>query len=245
MEKLIAQIETKKKTLEVYQPLPYELAKNLEEWLKVELTYTSNAIEGNTLSRIETALVIEKGLTVEGKTLVEHLEAVNHAQALGFVKNLVKKKRQKINQEDILALHKIILQKIDDLNAGKYRDIPVRVAGSRVVFPNPQKVPQLMRELINWLLGALEHPLKIAADLHFKLVSIHPFTDGNGRTARLLMNLILLQNGYPAAIIRKEDRKRYLEAIEKGQLTGNLDDYYRIIYQAADRSLDIYLEAVR
>lgn len=241
----LKQLIEKKQKLDSFRPLPVELVKNLGEWFKVELTYTSNAIEGNTLTRQETALVVEKGLTVEGKSLKEHLEAVNHAQALEFIKKLVGKKRGQITENDILAIHQLILQKIDDPNAGKYRTVAVRIAGATVVLPNPAKVPDLMKEFVNWLhQKSNDHPVKIAADAHFKLVSIHPFLDGNGRAARLLMNLLLMQIGYPPALIRKEDRRAYINAIEKGQIQKELDDYYHLIYKATNRSLIIYLEAL-
>lgn len=241
------QLTAKKERLDAARPLPEELIKNLDEWFKIEITYTSNAIEGNTLSRQETALVVEKGITVEGKTIEEHLEAKNHAEALDFVKNLIKEKerRQDIAESDILDIHRIILQKIDDKNAGRYRNIAVRIAGSNAVMPNPLKVPELMTEFMSWLRDeSSDHPVKIAADAHFKLVSIHPFTDGNGRTARILMNILLQKEGYPAAIIRKEDRKEYLNSLEKGQTEGEMEDYYNIIYDAVERSLDIYLESI-
>jgi len=233
----------KKLELDKKRPLPQKIIKNLEEWLRVELTYTSNAIEGNTLSRQETALVIEKGLTVEGKTLKEHQEAVNHAAAWELVKQLAKETRR-ITEADILDIHRLILNNIDDQNAGCYRHVPVRIAGSTVVMPNPLKVPELMEKFFAWLKSAKDNPVKIAADAHYQMVSIHPFTDGNGRTARLLMNLILLKMGYTAAIIRKEDRLKYLNSLEKAQLGGSKDDFYELIYQAVERSLDIYLEAV-
>lgn len=241
----LKQLIEKKQKLDSFRPLPVELVKNLGEWFKIELTYTSNAIEGNTLTRQETALVVEKGLTVEGKSLKEHLEAVNHAQALEFIKKLVGKKRSQITENDILAIHQLILQKIDDPNAGKYRTVAVRIAGATVVLPNSAKVPGLMKEFVNWLhQKSNDHPVKIAADAHFKLVSIHPFLDGNGRAARLLMNLLLMQVGYPPALIRKEDRRAYINAIEKGQTQKELDDYYHLIYKATNRSLTIYLETL-
>lgn len=241
----LKQLTDKKQSLDKYRPFPPELVKNLEDWFKVELTYTSNAIEGNTLTRKETAMVLEKGLTVEGKSINEHLEAINYAKAIELVKKLAGKKRSTITENDILAIHRLILRGIDDVNAGKYRTIAVRVAGSTVVFPNSAKVSDLMKEFIKWLYEENNnHPAKIAADAHFKLVSIHPFVDGNGRTARLLMNLLLMQRGYSSALIRKEDRMAYINAIEKGQAKKDLKDYYGLIYEAVDRSLGIYLEAL-
>ena len=245
MNDLLKKITAKQKKVQAHRPLPPELIRNLDDWFKIELTYTSNAIEGNTLTRQETALVVEKGLTVAGKSLTEHLEAVNHAQALDFIKNLSRQKRKNLTEKDILALNHTILSKIDDTNAGRYRSVPVRIAGSTVVMPNPMKLPVLMENFMTWLHGKNSgHPATIAADAHFKFVSIHPFTDGNGRTARLLMNLLLMQEGYSPALIRKEDRLAYINAIEKGQLHGEMNDYYQIIYRSIERSLDIYLKAV-
>lgn len=245
MDEKLTQLTAKKQKLERLRPLPPELVKNLEEWFRVELTFTSNAIEGNTLTRAETALVIEKGITVAGKSLEEHLEAKNHAQALEYIKTLAGLTRQDLTEDNILRLHSIILQKIEEGNAGRYRTQHARLTGSETVLPNPVRVPEMMKEFVSWLIGKnTNHPVKIAADAHFKLVSIHPFTDGNGRASRLLMNLILMQKGYPPAIIPKEERLAYINALEKGQTAGDLTDFYTLIFEAVDRSLDIYLEAL-
>jgi Fic family protein len=234
----------KKKRLDGFRPLPDTLVRNLDDWFRVELTYTSNAIEGNTLTRRETALVVEKGLTVGGKSLTEHLEATNHAHALDWVKEQVKRKPTSLTEKDILHIHDVILKGIDDANAGHYRSVPVRISGSAVVLPNPRKVPDLMQDFAEWLSRDQElHPVELAAEAHYRLVTIHPFVDGNGRSARLLMNMILLMSGYPAAIIRKRDRLAYIGSLEKAQLGGAKDDYFKIIAKAVDRSLDIYLKA--
>jgi Fic family protein len=243
LNSLLMRIDEKKEKLDSYRPLPPELVKNLDEWFKIELTYTSNAIEGNTLSRSETAIVVEKGITIGGKTINEHIEAVNHAQAYDFIKTLIHKNNADVTIDDILEIHTLILQNIDNRNAGAWRKVHVRIQGSLVVFPNSAKVPQLMDEFIAWLQRTQEHPAKVAADAHLKLVAIHPFTDGNGRTARLLMNLLLLQRGYPVAIISKEERKEYIDSLEKSDNNG-ADDFYAIIYKAIEKSLDGYLKAV-
>lgn len=236
----------KKQKLDGFRPLPPELVKNLDEWFKVELTYTSNAIEGNTLTRAETALVVEKGITVQGKSLTEHLEATNHVEALEYVKTLVGKKRQDITEQDILDINRLILNKIEAANAGRYRTQHARLTETDVILPNPAKIPELMGEFMAWLVGRnFDHIVKIGAEAHFKLVSIHPFSDGNGRTSRLLMNLLFMQQGYPPAIVRKEDRLAYINSLEKAQKDGGLDDFYTLIYEAVNRSLDIYLEALQ
>ena len=235
----------KKQELDQYRPLPDALVKNLDEWFLIELTYTSNALEGNTLTRVETALVVEKGLTVGGKSLKEHFEANNHAHALEWIKTLVSKPIASIDENVILQIHKYILEAIDDSNAGCYRNIPVRISGSPVILPNPKKVPELMSDFIQWLHSSNQNPIELAALAHYKLVTIHPFVDGNGRTARLLMNLILMIYGYPPAIIRPEDRLVYIKSLEMAQLGGSLDKYMALIAQAIERSLDIYLKAVK
>ncbi|MBM3701166.1 MAG: helix-turn-helix domain-containing protein [Actinobacteria bacterium] len=245
MSDKLGQLTIKKNKIDGFRPLPPELVRNLDAWFKIELTYTSNAIEGNTLTRAETALVVEKGLTVKGKSLREHLEAANHVEALEYVKTLIGKKRSEITEQDILNIHRFILNKIESDNAGRYRQNHARIAGSRVILPNPVKIPKLMQDFMDWLENINpDHVAKIASDAHYRLVSIHPFTDGNGRTLRLLMNLLLMQDGYPPAIIRKEDRLEYINSLEKAQTGGSLDDFYNLIYDAVDRSLDIYLEAL-
>lgn len=235
----------KKSRLDGFRPLPEALVRNLEAWFRVELTYTSNAIEGNTLSRLETALVVEKGLTVGGKSLIEHLEATNHAHALDWMKEQVWRKPADLTEEDILSIHTLILRGIDDAHAGHYRSVAVRISGAAVVLPNPRRVPDLMAEFVEWLNKAENlHPVELAAEAHYRLVTIHPFVDGNGRTARLLMNLILLMFGYPAAIIRKKDSLSYINSLEKAQVGGLKGDYLNIISKSVNRSLDIYLKAL-
>ena len=219
-------LSKKKARLDQLRPLPPALVSNLEEWFQVELTYTSNALEGNTLTRKETAAVVEKGLTVGGKTLAEHLEATNHARALKRVLHLSQTPTTHLREVDVLDLHETVLRGIDDANAGHYRTIPVRISGASVIFPNPIKVSDLMRVFIDQVTSNDDlHPVELASEAHYQFVTIHPFADGNGRTARLLMNLILMQNSYPPAIIRTRDRLKYIGSLEKAQLGGPKDDY--------------------
>ena len=235
----------KKNKLDKHRPLPPELAKNLDEWFTVELTYTSNAIEGNTLTRQETALVLEKGISIGGKSITEHLETTNHAKALELIKTLVNNKQLEITEKIILSLHEYILKGIDDKNTGCYRNVQVRIAGSRVTLPNPLKIRGLRAEFVAWLTKENTlHPVALAGDAHYQLVTIHPFVDGNGRTARLLMNLILHMHGYPPAIIRNEDRKVYIESLETAQLGGSRNVFDKLIFDAVDSSLDIYLQSL-
>ena len=250
MNDMFEKLTKKKEELDKYRPLPPEQLKNIEDWLKVELTYSSNAIEGNSLTRIETAEVIERGITavISGKPLRDQLEAINHAKAVDYIKDLKVKLKghQFITEADVLAIHKIILTRINDAWAGKYRTIEIFIRGVDVEFPIPSQVPQLMKKFFHWLNGQQNiHPVRVAANAHFRFVSIHPFVDGNGRTARLLTNLILLLNGYPMAIVRNEERIKYLEAIYLGQKKNNLTAFYAIIEEAVDRSLDAYIAAAK
>ena len=239
----------KKKILDKNRPFDKAIIKNLEEWFRIELTYTSNAIEGNTLSRAETALVVEKGLTIGGKSITEHLEATNHALALDFIKEQIKRKPSDLKEKDILRIHEIILDRIDRENAGIYRRVPVRISGSAVVLPNPKKVQDLMNNFFKWLKNETKmHAVELASEAHYRFVTIHPFVDGNGRTARLLMNMILMMKGFPPAIIRKNDRLTYIKSLEKPQLVNgegdSKNDYFKLISSAVDRSLNIYLKAI-
>ena len=225
------------------------MVKNLEEWFRIELTYTSNAIEGNTLSRAETALVVEKGLTIGGKSITEHLEATNHDAALDFVKEQIKRKPSELKEKDVLKIHEIILSRITKEDAGFYRRVPVRISGSAVVLPNPKKVQDLMDEFFLWLKKETKlHAVELAAEAHYRFATIHPFIDGNGRTGRLLMNMILMMKGFPPAIIRKNDRLAYIKSLEKPQLINgegdSKNDYFKLIAAAVDRSLNIYLKAI-
>ncbi|MES2387852.1 MAG: Fic family protein [Bacteroidota bacterium] len=237
------QLSKKKKMLDVIRQRPDDVVRKLNEWFCIELTYTSNAIEGNRLSREETALIVEKGLTIAGKSSVEHMEAVNHAAALDWIYDFAAS-GQEIKERDILQIQHLILKGIDN-DSGQYRRSPVKISGSAVVLPSPFAVPDLIRDFIEWLRKTDLHPVELAAEAHYHLVTIHPFTDGNGRSSRLLMNLLLIRNGYPPAIIRTEDREAYIASLEKAQLFGDKADYMQLIAEAAERSLDIYLEAGR
>ena len=207
----------------------------LYKWLKSELAYTSNNIEGNTLTRKETRLVIEEDITSSSKPFVHYQEAVNHAKAFDYIIDILKSKAT-INENTVLEIHKRLLSGIDDYNAGFYRNCPVRISGSRVILPNPMKVPDLMKEF--W--GKYKSSTKIEDIIktHLDFVSIHPFSDGNGRCARLLMNLLLMQNGFCPIIIRPRDRKRYINSIEKAQLTDDIDDYMKFMVTRLSQSFD-------
>ena len=241
IDKYLARIAEKKSQLDALRPFPAAALKNIKENLTLEWTYNSNSIEGNTLTLQETKMVIEEGFTIKGKSLREHFEAVNHHDAIDFVESLVSSK-YKLNAKDILTVHGLVLQKIEKEFAGRYRNAGVRISGANFVPPNSIKVDSYMAELIDWLNDETTSVNSIvkAAIFHHRFVWIHPFFDGNGRTVRLVYNLYLMKLGFPPAIILKNDRKKYYDALNK----ANNADYSKLVLlvlQALERSMDIYL----
>lgn len=215
---------------------------------EIEYTYESNKIEGNTLTLQETALVIEKGLTVGGKTLNEHLEAVNHTYAIEYIKEL-SRDNQSISERDLLQIHSLILKGIDNINAGQYRKVQVLISGAKHVPPQPYSVAKEMEELFIWYNENKNklHPVILSAEMHERLVTIHPFIDGNGRTARLLMNLILLQNGFPIAILKgdSESRLKYYNVLEIAQTESNKQPFIDFITENVKETMLRIIKTVK
>ncbi len=234
-------IAEKKAVLAKLRPLPRAALERLRQELSVEWTYNSNAIEGNTVSLRETRLVIEQGLTISGKTLREHFEINNHQRAIAFVESIAKR-RTAITEAELLEIHRLVLDNIETEFAGRYRTGRVRILGANFVPPNHLKVRDLVRDLLSETAGSEADIVTLAARFHHRLVWIHPFYDGNGRTARLLMNLLLMRNGLPPAIILVNDRKKYYRALDAAN-NGNLKPFELLVAQAIERSLDIYLDA--
>ncbi len=243
MQELLTSVAVKKERLDAMRPVSREALLALQKFYDVDLTYTSNAIEGNTLTLRETAEVIEHGITVGGKSLQDHLEAVDHYQAVLWMRELAAKTTP-IDERTVRELHRRIVFRSQPEIAGMYSTLPRRVAGSPVVFPNPAKVPALMKEYGEWLAGVEPEPAA-SFDAHFRLVAIHPFADGNGRTARLLMNLLLLRDGYPPVAVRPEDRKTYLDALEHASMHEDNKPFLMFMYQRLDATLGEYLSALQ
>ncbi len=239
---IIQRITKKKKQLDSIRPLSKSALQKLKERFAVEWTYNSNAIEGNTLTLNETRLVIERGLTVKGKSLREHFEATNHKTAIECLEGLARIK-EPLTEENVKKMHAIILRSINDTEAGIYRNVRVRILGAVFTPPDPVKISRLISELFKWLNSAKMHPVELAALAHYKLVRIHPFSDGNGRVSRLLMNLILMRCGFPPAVVLNTDRKKYYDRLKKAD-RGNESPFADLMAQAVERSLDLYLEAL-
>lgn len=241
---LLSSIEGKKRTLDSFRPLPVDVLRRLEEEFSIEWTYNSNALEGNTLTLGETELVLKTGITIGNKTLKEHFEVINHHKALSILKAFVDKKTP-LSTDMIKDLHRIILTNIDDYNGGCYRRTNVRIMGAYHIPPRQEKVEALMEELVAFYHENhySMHPVELAAAIHYQLVWIHPFVDGNGRTARLLMNLVLMEAGYPPAIILKIDRKRYLKVLNEAN-KGNYHSYSDFVARSVERSLALILDSL-
>ncbi len=219
----------------------YRIAQALE----LEYTFESNRIEGNTLTLKETDLIINEGLTISGKSMREHLEAINHKDAIAFMKQLAERNTP-ISESDLLSLHQLVLRGIDATNAGKYRGVQVMIKGSKHLPPAPYLVPKQMEDFFIWYQAnkILHHPVVLAAEMHERLVTIHPFIDGNGRTSRLLMNLILIQNGLVIANIKGDAKSRmaYYAALEKAQVSDNKDAFVLIVAKYELLALENYLK---
>ena len=242
LELQLERIKSKKSQLDSFRPIPTYALQNIKESLTLEWTYNSNSIEGNTLTLQETKLVIEEGFTVKGKSLREHFEALNHQEAIEFVESLISD-NYKLTESDILSTHNLVLQKIEKDYAGRFRTSGVRISGANFVPPNALKVPDLMTELIHWTSESELDIIIKSTIFHHRFVWIHPFFDGNGRTVRLLFNLLLMKDGYPPAIILKNDRKKYYEALNSAN-NGNYSKLLLLILQALERSLDIYISSL-
>ena len=231
MNRFIQKIEELQVKINLHKPFLKEVLKLWQEKLRIDWTYNSNAIEGNTLTYGETAFFLREGLTSEGKPLEDYLEAKNHAEAIDYLLNVVKEDRE-ITEYFIKELHGLLLKDIHytiakggngqlikkPLNAGKYKILPnhvLTISGKIHKYADPIHVKDEMEELIKWL--NKEKTLSIiekACIFHYKFVAIHPFDDGNGRMARLLMNLILMKAKYPPCVIKNVNRRKYLESLE-------------------------------
>lgn len=240
---IFQRIQDKKKRLAKLRPLSQAALKRIRSDIAIEWTYNSNAIEGNTLTLQETRMVLEHGITIRGRNLREHFEAKNHEKAIEYVESIAKP-RYLLSERNICYIHSLVLENIEADFAGRYRNGQVRIIGANAIPPNSIKVAGLIKELVadvNTNPDKLDH-IELASNFHHRFVWIHPFFDGNGRTARLLMNLLLLKFGYPPAIILKNDRKKYYRALNLAN-GGNYQAFILLIAQAVERSLDLYLES--
>ena len=231
----IKEADELQKEINKYKPLNSHALKQLREYYRIGLTYTSNALEGSSLTEIETKIIIEDGITIGGKSLKEHQEAVGHSEAYDLLYNIYQTKN--ITEEEIKEIHRLIYYRIDDKKAGQYRTEQVIITGSEYILPTPDKVPDLMKKFIKKIPSMREeyHVIEFAAMLHKEFIEIHPFVDGNGRTARLLMNLALLQEDYAITIIPPILRSDYIQSLElahKGENRSFINFISSMVYES-------------
>lgn len=249
----IKYLESQKRELSAHRPLPQMALKSLEEKLEIDDVHNSTAIEGNTLTLGETALVLSKGITIGGKSLKDHLEVTSYDKAYHYVKKTYNDIKE-INEEVILEIHRLIFADFttefrEQLNygIGVYRNQAVFIKGSSYVPPNYIKVPELMETFITFLnsikgVNTDSDDLRKAVLAHLGLVTIHPFLDGNGRSARLLMNLSLLKSGWPIIIIKAKRRGDYLNALEAIQQTADDKKFFILMMEFLQDSFNLYKE---
>ncbi len=238
-------IDQKKAQLDQLRPFPKGSLKNLQETMALEWTYHSNAIEGNTLTLKETKVALE-GITIGGKSIREHLEVINHSEAIQYLSEIVQQK-ESLSEWQIKQIHFIVLKQIDQNNAGVYRKENVLISGAEHKPPDYTLVPDEMQRLMKsyhnkWnLLYSVER----ASLLHSGFVKIHPFVDGNGRTARLLQNFELIKSGFPPVVFKKEKRLDYYNALDKAHTTGETEDFIKLTAECLNHSLDLYLKILQ
>src|SRR5574344_299733 len=228
------EVDEKLAKLNKKRPLPKDTLKSLQENNILDWTYNSNAIEGNTLTLRETKVVLE-GITIGGKSIKEHLEVINHKEAILFLEDLVKLNAD-ISEWNIKNIHSLILKEINNENAGKYRLENVKISGATQIGTDYVKVPEEMEKLMyRYEAWDSYHPLVKSALLHGEFVFIHPFIDGNGRTARLLMNFEAMKNGYLPIIIKASVRSKYYDALDKAMVNHDYTDFIKLIVEEENK----------
>jgi Fic family protein len=211
---LIEKVDRYQAAINEIRPFKGHMLKEIKAYYRVGLTWSSNALEGNTLTETETKVLLEDGLTAGGKPLRDTFEALGHAQAYDFMFSLIRSR--KITVTDSRTMHRMFYRDIDEACAGKYRDKQVFITGSDYPLCLPERIATEMEELFAWVVSSRKnfHPVEFAARLHKRFVFIHPFIDGNGRVARLLMNTALIQDGYMLAVIPPVLRQEYINSLE-------------------------------
>ena len=241
--RLARRLTAKKTLLDSYRPLPPDMVRQLADDLRLQLTYHSNAIEGNTLTLQETRIVLEAGVTIGGHPLREHLEATNHAAAFDYLMTLTDNGAgNQITLSTVLYLHRMVMSGIDP-DAGRFRQRAVYIRGAPITLPPPDRVPEMVALWLEWLdNGGLDYePLVRVALAHHAFEAVHPFVDGNGRVGRLLLNLQLMQAGYPPALLLRDWRGAYLRGMQQAD-TGRYSPLVSLIGRAVEGGLDLYLE---
>ncbi len=231
LQSLLQQADSYQQKISSARPLAKEELNSLDNYFRIGFTYSSNALEGNTLTLSETKILLEDGITVGGRPLKDCYEAVGHSAAYDFMLELARQKNMKITEDIIKKLHFLFYQKVDSEQAGQYRSIQVYISGTEYIPPDPTEIPLQMKAMIDQIRISETnlHPIELAAMTHKKLVDIHPFIDGNGRTARLLMNLILIHFGYGVVSIPPIWRNEYINALSLSRQSNNMEPFFKLI----------------
>lgn len=247
LQKLLQKADSYKKKISSARPLAKEELKSLDDYFRIGFTYSSNALEGNTLTISETKILLENGITVGGRPLKDCYEAVGHGAAYDFMLELARQQDMKITADTIKKLHRLFYQKVDADQAGQYRSIQVYISGTEYVPPAPDEIPRLMAHLTDQILSSRStlHPIELAAMAHKRLVDIHPFIDGNGRTARLLMNLILVNTGYGVVSIPPVWRNDYINALSASRRLNDMDPFSKLIAECVIETERDYCRLLR
>ncbi len=233
LQDLLQKADSYKQKISSARPLAKEELKSLDDYFRIGFTYSSNALEGNTLTISETKILLEDGITVGGRPLKDCYEAVGHGAAYDFMLELARQQDMCITEDTIKKLHRLFYQKVDDNQAGQYRSVQVYISGTEYIPPAPDEIPQLMKHLTDQIRssrGTL-HPIELAAMAHKRLVDIHPFIDGNGRTARLLMNFILVNAGYGVVSIPPILRNDYINALSASRRLNDMEPFFKLIVE--------------
>ena len=243
LQSILDEIDLLKSKLDQFRNLDNS---KIEQALELRYTFESNHIEGNTLTLQETDSIINQGLTISGKSMREHLEAINHQEAIAYIKLLIAKNTA-LNEREVLSIHNLILRGINPENAGKYRREQVMKQSGSYMPPQSFLVSKEMEDFFIWYETNKNslHPIVLAAEIHERIVTIHPFIDGNGRTSRLIMNLILLQNGYVITTIKGDsvNRTHYYNTLETALTKNNKEDFILFVAQTEKESLEHYLDS--
>ena len=231
LQELLQKADFYKQKISSAGPLAKEELKSLDDYFRVGFTYSSNALEGNTLTISETKILLEDGITVGGRPLKDCYEAVGHSAAYDFMLELARQQNMSITEDTVKTLHRLFYKKVDADQAGHYRTIQAYISGTEYIAPSPEDVPQLMKHLANQIRSSRStlHPIELAAMAHKRLVDIHPFVDGNGRTARLLMNLILVNAGYGVVSIPPIWRNDYINALSASRWSNDMEPLSELI----------------
>lgn len=231
LQELLQKADSYQQKISSARPLAKEELKSLDNYFRIGFTYSSNALEGNTLTISETKILLEDGITVGGRPLKDCYEAVGHGSAYDFMLDLARQQDISITEDIIKKLHYLFYQKVDAIQAGQYRSLQVYLSGTEYVPPSPEEIPHLMEHLVSQIHFSRNtlHPIELAAMAHKRLVDIHPFTDGNGRTARLLMNLILVNAGYGVVSIPPILRNNYINALSASRETNDMEPFSKLV----------------